>query len=334
MEPDTIMTTDTQDPAQNDAQDAKSAVPDALHPETTAPPSAPAGTAETGAQQPPDGERVTGLWWLAAIVAVAAAVALTVVVALRTHFTTGQRAAAAGTALLVVLALAIVAQIIVVWYQARLSTAGQPTLPRRRRGLKAAVMGQDNRASTEQNPGGALDRSGGVGADRSAPARAGTPGREHVHQRRDDELAPGISGPARLASGGGGDRKGRRGRRHSGQGPATPDPSSKKKIADRLNVQRVYVRDSAPDVKGFWAGVAELFTGDDNSVDWGDLQYVVFTLVTLAYFAIQFLAQPANGLPPVPAALLTLMGVSATGYAANKVVSTKVNLKDVKADGQ
>jgi len=71
-----------------------------------------------------------------------------------------------------------------------------------------------------------------------------------------------------------------------------------------------------------------------NSVDWGDLQYVVFTLVTLAYFAIQFLAQPANGLPPVPAALLTLMGVSATGYAANKVVSTKVNLKDAKADGQ
>lgn len=80
-------------------------------------------------------------------------------------------------------------------------------------------------------------------------------------------------------------------------------------------------------------GLAELFTGDDNCVDWGDLQYVVFTLITLAYFAIQFLAQPANGLPPVPAALLTLMGVSATGYAANKVVSTKVNLKDAE-DGQ
>lgn len=74
--------------------------------------------------------------------------------------------------------------------------------------------------------------------------------------------------------------------------------------------------------------MAELFTGDDNSVDWGDLQYVVFTLVTLAYFVIQFLAQPANGLPPVPAALLTLTGVSATGYAANKIVSSKVDLTD------
>jgi hypothetical protein len=28
------------------------------------------------------------------------------------------------------------------------------------------------------------------------------------------------------------------------------------------------------------------------------------------------------------------MGVSATGYAANKVVNTKVNLTEAKADGQ
>jgi len=34
-------------------------------------------------------------------------------------------------------------------------------------------------------------------------------------------------------------------------------------------------------------------------------------------------AQPQNGLPPVPAALLTLMGVSASGYAANKIMETK-----------
>ncbi len=334
MEPDTIMTTDTQNPAQDDALDAKSAVPDAPHPETTAPPPAPASTAETGAQQPPDSEKVAGLWWLAAIVAVAAAVALTVVVALGTHFTTGQRAAAAGTALLVVGALAIVAHIILMGYQARLSAAGQPTLPRRRRGLKAAVMGQDNRASTSKtqvvlwtaavvwalidllllaraHPGGSLFTSAVT-----------TNWRPEYLVLLGLPVAAAATAKAAVAGA------------NSGQGPATSDPSSKKKIAGRLNVQCVYVRDPAPDVKGFRAGVAELFTGDDNSVDWGDLQYVVFTLVTLAYFAIQFLAQPANGLPPVPAALLTLVGVSATGYAANKVVSTKVNLKDAKADGQ
>jgi len=53
------------------------------------------------------------------------------------------------------------------------------------------------------------------------------------------------------------------------------------------------------------------------------LQYMVFTLITLTYFAAQFLARPAGGLPPVPAALLTLMGVSAGAYTANKIVNTK-----------
>ena len=57
-------------------------------------------------------------------------------------------------------------------------------------------------------------------------------------------------------------------------------------------------------------------------------------MITLAYFAIQFLARPADGLPAVPAALLTLMGVSASGYAANKIVQTKVNTQEASADGQ
>ena len=72
-------------------------------------------------------------------------------VARGTHFTTGQRAAAAGTALLVVVALAIVAQIILTWYQAKLSAAdsadGAPAPPPR---AEAAAMGHDNRASTSK----------------------------------------------------------------------------------------------------------------------------------------------------------------------------------------
>jgi CHAT domain-containing protein len=38
-------------------------------------------------------------------------------------------------------------------------------------------------------------------------------------------------------------------------------------------------------VRGFLAGVAELLTGDDDAVAWADVQYVVFTLITLVYFA-------------------------------------------------
>ena len=58
-----------------------------------------------------------------------------------------------------------------------------------------------------------------------------------------------------------------------------------------------------------------------------DLQYVVFTLITVVYFAAPVLAQPAKGLPAVPAALLTLMGVSASGYAAKKVVDTQGSVR-------
>jgi hypothetical protein len=275
---------------------------------------------------------VTGLWWLTAIVAVTSAALLTGMVARGTHFTTGQRAAAAGTALLVVVALAIVAQIILMWYQAQLSAADQSALLSRRQGLKAAVMGHDNRASTSKTQV-VLWTAAVVWAliDLLLLARAHTGVSlftTAMTNWRPEYLVllgfPVVAAATAKAAVGGA---------NSGHGPATDD-SSMKKMSNTLKVSRVYMRKPAgSDVKGFRAGVAELFTGDDNSVDWGDLQYVVFTLVTLAYFVIQFLAQPANGLPPVPAALLTLTGVSATGYAANKIVSSKVNLTDVP-DGQ
>ena len=106
---------------------------------------------------------------------------------------------------------------------------------------------------------------------------------------------------------------------NSGRGPLDSVSAAKAQGLDR-----VYVRAPVPEeARGFWTGVAELLTGDDGTVAWADLQYVVFTLITLAYFAAQFLASPADGLPPVPAALLTLMGVSASAYTANKIVNTK-----------
>jgi hypothetical protein len=108
---------------------------------------------------------------------------------------------------------------------------------------------------------------------------------------------------------------------NSGRGPLQSASSDK---AQSLGLDRVYIRDPVPEeAKGILTGLAELLTGDDGGVAWADLQYVVFTLITLAYFAAQFLARPADGLPPVPAALLTLMGVSASAYTANKIVNTK-----------
>jgi hypothetical protein len=274
-----------------------------------------------------------------AIAAIGLAAWPAVVVARGTQLTSAHRAAAAWTALAMVAALAVVAEVILRWYQAPLSTK----LPFRRRGLKAAIIGKDLRASTSKTqvvlwtaavvwalvdllllarayPGGSLFTNAVTNWRPEYLVLLGLP------------VAAAATAKAVVAGA------------NSGQGPATSDPSdpnSMAKIASRLNVtgapnvKRVYVRDPArPDEKGFFAGVAELFTGDDNAVDWGDLQYVVFTLITFAYFVIQFLARPADGLPAVPAALLTLMGVSASGYAANKIVQTKVNTQEAPTDGQ
>jgi hypothetical protein len=297
-------------------------------------------TAKAGVRRPPDSSKVAFGWWLLAIVAVAAAAWLSVVVARGTHFTTGHRAAAAWTALLVVAALAIVAQVILLWYQARLLSASgdapdQPTLAFRRRGLKAALMGQDGRASTSKTQ--VVLWTGAVVwalVDLLLLARAFSGGSLFLNAVKTNwhpeylvllglPVAAATTAKAVVAGA------------NSGQGPATSDPSSKAKIASGLSGNRVYVRDPiSPGVWGFLTGIAELVTGDDDAVAWADLQYVVFTLITLVYFASQFLAQPAAGLPQVPAALLTLMGVSATGYTANKIVSTKVNIQDAPADGQ
>jgi hypothetical protein len=338
------------------APDANGAEPGALRTEAAATPSTPADEAETdtaetdraktAVRQPPDSSRVAVGWWLLAIVAVAVAAWLSVVVARETHFTTGHRAAAAWTALLVVTALAIVAQVILLSYQAQLlSAAGdapdQPTLAFRRRGLKAAVIGQDGRASTSKTQvvlwTGAL-----VWAlvDLLLLARAYPGGSLFINAVKTNwhpEYLVLLGLPVAAAT----TAKAVVGGANSGQGPATSDPSSMVKIARMVKIasgpsgNRVYVRDPiSPGVWGFLKGVAELFTGDDDAVAWADLQYVVFTLITLVYFASQFLAQPSAGLPQVPAALLTLMGVSATGYAANKIVSTKVNTQDALACGQ
>src|SRR5690242_3866784 len=119
------------------------------------PPEAPTSKGRAAVRKPPDSSTVAIGWWLAAIGSIAVAATLSVVVASRTDLDTAHRAAAAGTALLVVAALAVLAQVILLSYQVRMRGAtgaapDHPTLAFRRRGLKAAIIGQDGRASTSK----------------------------------------------------------------------------------------------------------------------------------------------------------------------------------------
>jgi hypothetical protein len=246
-------------------------------------------------------------------------------VARGTHLTTAHRAGAAGAALLVVAALAVVAQVILLWYQGLAGKApgrrDGENLAFRRRGLKAAVIGQDGRASTSKTQV-VLWTAAVVWAlvDLLLLARAysgGNPFINAVTTNWHPEYLVLLGLPVAAAT----IAKATVANTNNGRGPVTNENAAQ--LVQQAGLKRVYVRDSVPErSRGFFTGIAELLTGDNDTVDWADFQYVVFTLITLVYFAAQFLARPSDGLPPVPAALLTLMGVSATAYTANKIVNT------------
>jgi hypothetical protein len=68
------------------------------------------------------------------------------------------------------------------------------------------------------------------------------------------------------------------------------------------------------------ARMSQVFSADDGTTDIGDFQYVVFNLVTAAYFVAHFIREPASGLPVIPDTLLGLTSVSAALYVAKKAV--------------
>jgi len=269
--------------------------------------------------RPPLNRSLVISWWLGAIALVAAAGWVSYLVAKGTVFSTAHRAAAAWTGLLVVVALAVLAQAILLGFQARTGgpDAESDNLAFRRRGLKAAVMGQDGRASTSKTQV-ALWTGAVVWAlidllllARSHQGGSLFTGAVTTNWRPEYLVLLGLPVAAATTA------KAVVASANSGRGPVSSQPQSP-------GSGRTYVRGSVPDgVRGILTGVAELITGDDGAVAWADLQYVVFTLITLTYFAAQVLGRPADGLPPVPAALLTLIGVSASTYTANKIVNTR-----------
>lgn len=64
----------------------------------------------------------------------------------------------------------------------------------------------------------------------------------------------------------------------------------------------------------------DLVSDDSNNTDLGDLQYVLFNIVALAFVIGTFLHNPIAGLPKVPDVLLGLTSVSAVGYVGKKAL--------------
>ena len=271
-------------------------------------------------------------WTLAVVVLLLASTGFDYWAAADNAFSDGHRLWAALAALLDVIAFTALAHLILVVYQGKAGITGLPqeapgadpgdqwTLIFRRRGIKGAVMGQDGRASTSKTQ--VVLWTGAVVwalaylllLARSTPG--GTLFSSAVNGNWRPEYLVLLGLPVAAAA----TAKAVVSGSNNGRGPVT----SAQPDAQPGQAGRVYVRDPVPaTVRGVAAGVAELMTADDNTVAWSDLQYTVFTLVTLVYFGAEVLAQPASGLPPVPAALLTLMGVSASGYTAKKIVDAQ-----------
>jgi hypothetical protein len=64
----------------------------------------------------------------------------------------------------------------------------------------------------------------------------------------------------------------------------------------------------------------ELVGDDQGDVDLGDFQYLLFTLLAVAYFLAQFVSHPSGGLPDMPDTLVGLTGVAAAAYVGKKGV--------------
>jgi len=68
-------------------------------------------------------------------------------------------------------------------------------------------------------------------------------------------------------------------------------------------------------------GPSDLLTNDAGNADLGDIQYVLFNFVALAFFWGEFMRVPTEGLPTIPDVLLGLTSVAAAGYVGKKALA-------------
>jgi hypothetical protein len=296
-----------------------------------------------------------GGYLFGAVVVLLVAIALVAWVASIASSSPGHRAAAAAVALFLVLSVGLVVHVGLLLYQSslpfgRMSLAAAKAnsdnnVRFRRQGLKAAFVGADGRVSTSKSQVFLWTAFLIAGftylliLTRSYPG--GTLFTRAVTTNWHPEYLVLVGLPVAAATIAAGAVKGS----NSGIGPVSKSdaaavvanaaqgvPATQLTHTSLSGVQiktlgsspRLYMRDPVPaNVRGFLTGLAELVTNDDGTLAWPDLQYTAFTIVTLISFCAQLVANPATGLPPVPAALLTLMGVSSAGYVANKVVAVQ-----------
>jgi hypothetical protein len=83
------------------------------------------------------------------------------------------------------------------------------------------------------------------------------------------------------------------------------------------------VRDSEskPEAEVGSASPQQIVTDDEGNADLGDLQYVIFTVIALAFFLGSLIANPTSGFPELPAILTGLVLTSTGGYAAKKLIA-------------
>jgi hypothetical protein len=93
--------------------------------------------------------------------------------------------------------------------------------------------------------------------------------------------------------------------------------------------------------EGVVQGLRETISNDRGETDLLDFQYFAFNLLTLAFFWTEFLTDPSTGLPDLPATLIGLSGLSAAAYTTRKAleqdvkpaVSTVIPRRIVLAEG-
>ena len=78
-------------------------------------------------------------------------------------------------------------------------------------------------------------------------------------------------------------------------------------------------KDAAPaEGVGVSAGLGEVVSNDHGDLDLLDAQYAAFTLLLVLLFLVQLLSRPLDGLPALPETLLVLSGVTTGSYAVKK----------------
>jgi hypothetical protein len=69
------------------------------------------------------------------------------------------------------------------------------------------------------------------------------------------------------------------------------------------------------------AKASQLVNDDEGDTDLGDFQYVLFTVIALAFFLGNFIGDLSGGFPELPAILTGLVLTSTGGYAAKKLIA-------------